>query len=249
MTLCALSKQPQIVFVLLESMVSRYKYFRRRWSHAVIVVLPCLVLSPLWVLAVSADIAAWRLQEEGYHPPEHFDPLWKLHYMWEHPLHFPLAAWTAFSGWTDQLWRELIGVLGWQDIPLPAWTYFLLTVFLVLVPFQRLQMDSTARLQVALTSGLTVLAYVVLVYLIFFLTIRRSTSTMYAAFRDAISLWFFPSPRSSSPLPSTANCPKARPPRLQLLARRSQALPASVRCSRRTGRSSHRRAHRQFTRN
>lgn len=33
------------------------------------------VLSPLWVIAVSAEIAAWRLQLEEYHPPEHFDPL------------------------------------------------------------------------------------------------------------------------------------------------------------------------------
>jgi Predicted membrane protein (DUF2142) len=169
MTLCALSKQPQIVFVLLEAMVDRTK-LRRGWSHAAVVVLPCLVLSPLWVFAVSADIATWRLQEEGYHPPEHFDPLWKLWYMWEQPLHFPLAAWTAFSGRGDQLWVELIGILGWQDIPLPPWTYLALTALLVVVPLQRLPMAGTTRARVAVTTGLTVLAYVVLVYLIFYLT-------------------------------------------------------------------------------
>ncbi|MGH8513171.1 MAG: DUF2142 domain-containing protein, partial [Gammaproteobacteria bacterium] len=169
MTLCTLSKQPQIVFVLLEAMVDRTK-LRRRWSHAAVVVLPCLVLSPLWVFAVSADIAAWRLQEEGYHPAEQFDPLWKLWYMWEQPLHFPLAAWTAFSGWGDQLWVELIGILGWQDIPLPPWTYLALTALLVVVPLQRLPMAGTTRARVAVTTGLTVLAYVVLVYLIFYLT-------------------------------------------------------------------------------
>ncbi len=120
MTLCALSKQPQIVFVLLELMVSPLKELRRRWSRVAIVVLPGLILSPLWVVAVSAEIAAWRLQMEEQHPPEHFDPLWKLHYMWEHPLHFPLAAWRALSGWGDRLWQELIGILGWQDILLAA---------------------------------------------------------------------------------------------------------------------------------
>ena len=82
MTLCALSKQPQIVFVLLELMVYRLREWPRQWLRVTSVVLPSIILSPLWVFAVSAEIAAWRLQEEGHHPPEHFDPLWKLLYMW-----------------------------------------------------------------------------------------------------------------------------------------------------------------------
>src|SRR5262249_61764714 len=53
-------------------------------------------------LAVSGDIAAWRLLEGETHPRERFDPLWKLAYMWEHPLHFPLAAWTALTVWGDR---------------------------------------------------------------------------------------------------------------------------------------------------
>jgi hypothetical protein len=98
MTFCALSKQPQIVFILLELMVSPLKELPRRWRSIAIVALPCLVLSPLWVVAVSAEMGAWRLQLEEQHPPEHFDPLWKLLYMWDHPWHFPLATWTALSG-------------------------------------------------------------------------------------------------------------------------------------------------------
>jgi uncharacterized membrane protein len=170
MTLCALSKQPQIVFVLLELMVFRLKELPRRWRSVVIVVLPCLILSPLWVVAVSAEIAAWRLQGDKYYPPEHFDPLWKLFYMWEHPYHFPLAVWTALSGWGDRLWPELIGILGWQDIPLRPWTYLVLTVLLMLMPFQRLQLDGAERARVTVMTGLAVLGYVVIVYLIFFLT-------------------------------------------------------------------------------
>jgi Predicted membrane protein (DUF2142) len=99
MTLCALSKQPQIIFVLLELMVSGLKELPRRWRSLAIVVLPGLILSPLWVIAVSADIAVWRLLEERNDSFEQFNPLWKLLYMWEHPYHFPLAAWTALSGW------------------------------------------------------------------------------------------------------------------------------------------------------
>jgi uncharacterized membrane protein len=170
MTLCTLSKQPQISFVLLELMAYRATELRRRWSSVAFVVLPSLILSPLWVWAVSADIAAWRLLEAETHPREHFDPLWKLAYMWEHPLHFPLAAWTAVTVWGDRLWPELIGILGWQDILLQPWTYAVLTVLLLLVPLQRLSLDSRVRARVAVITGLAVLAYVFTVYLIFFLT-------------------------------------------------------------------------------
>src|SRR5437764_11741218 len=170
MTLCALSKQPQIAFVLLELMVWRVTELRRRWSSLAFVVFPSFVLSPLWVWAVSAEIAAWRLLEAETHPREHFDPLWKLAYMWEHPLHFPLAAWTALTVWGDRLWQELIGILGWQDILLQPWTYFVLTVGLLLVSLQKLHLDGAVRARVAVLTGFAVLAYVVTVYLIFFLT-------------------------------------------------------------------------------
>jgi Predicted membrane protein (DUF2142) len=51
MTLCALSKQPQIVFVALELMVCRMTGLRRRWSSLALVVVPSFFLSPLWVIA------------------------------------------------------------------------------------------------------------------------------------------------------------------------------------------------------
>src|ERR1700736_1142322 len=167
MTLCALSKQAQIIFVLLELMISPMKELRHRWASVAYVIFPSLILSPLWVFAVSADIAAWRLQLEEHHPPEHFDPVWKLVYMWDHPSHFPLAMWRAMSGWWHRLWQELIGILGWQDVLLQSWTYIILTSLLVLVPFQKIQLDGRTR--VIIITGLTAAGYVVLVYLIFFL--------------------------------------------------------------------------------
>jgi hypothetical protein len=170
MTLCGLSKQPQIVFILMELMVSPLKDLHRRWRSIAIVALPCLVLSPLWVVAVSGEMGAWRLQLEEQYPPEHFDPVWKLFYMWDHPWHFPMAAWRALSGWGDRLWLELIGILGWQDILLRPWIYVVLTVCLTLAPLQRLEVDSPTRARVAVITGLTALGYVTLVYLIFFLT-------------------------------------------------------------------------------
>ena len=170
MTLCVLAKQPQIVFVLLELMAGRLRELPRRWSSLAIVVLPGVILSPLWVVGVSADVAAWRVREGHNYPAEQFDPLWKLSYMWEHPFHFPLAAWTAVSEWGAPLWPELIGILGWQDVRLPPWTYLVLTVLLLLAPLQKLPLDGATRARVAVMTGLAVLSYIVMVYLIFFLT-------------------------------------------------------------------------------
>jgi uncharacterized membrane protein len=170
MTLCALSKQPQIALVLLELMGCRMTKWRQRWSSLALVVFPSIILSPLWVISVSGDIAVWRLLEAETHPLEHFDPLWKLAYMWEHPLHFPLAAWTAVTVWGDRLWPEVIGILGWQDIMLHPWIYFALTVILVLVSLQKSNLKPSVRSRVAVISGLAVLGYIITVYLIFFIT-------------------------------------------------------------------------------
>ena len=170
MTLCALSKQPQIVFALLELMASRSAGAVRRWSNLAFVVVPGFILSPLWVLTVSGDIAAWRLLEAETVPRQQFDPLWKLAYMWEHPLDFPLAMWTALSVWGDRLWVELLGVLGWQDIALALWIYLVLTIALLIVPLEKLDLKGSERARVALITGLTALAYIVMVYLIFYLT-------------------------------------------------------------------------------
>jgi hypothetical protein len=170
MTLCALSKQPQIVFILLELMVCPITKLRRRWSGLALIVIPSVILSPVWIIAVSADIAVWRLSQAETYPREYFDPLWKLAYMWEHPLHFPLAAWTSVTVWGDRVWPELIGILGWQDVWLPGWAYCVLTIFLLLVPLQQLNLDRAERARVAIITGLGAVAYIVTVYLIFFLT-------------------------------------------------------------------------------
>ena len=177
MTLCVLAKQPQIVFVLLELMAGRLRELPRRWSSLAIVVLPGVILSALWVVGVSADVAAWRVREGHNYPAEQFDPLWKLSYMWEHPIHFPLAAWTALSEWGAPLWPELIGILAWQDVLLRPWTYLVLTVLLLFAPLQKLPLDGATRLRVAVITGLATLSYVVMVYLIFFLTYTPVDST------------------------------------------------------------------------
>ena len=90
--------------------------------------------------------------------------------MWDHPLHFPRAAWNAVTIWGDRLWQELIGVLGWQDILLETWTYLLLTALLVLVCLERINLTREVRTRVGAITCVALLAYVVTVYLIFFIT-------------------------------------------------------------------------------
>src|SRR4029453_19143476 len=60
--------------------------------------------------------------------------------------------------------------LGMGGFSLSAWTYSVLTVFLLLVPLQKLHLDGALRARVAVLTGLAVLGYVLTVYLIFFLT-------------------------------------------------------------------------------
>ena len=127
--------------------------------------------SPLWVVGSLGRPSRRGVSGRDHdYPPEQFDPLSKFFYMWEHPLHFPLAAWTALSEWGAPLWPELIGILGWHDILLRPWTYLVLTVLLLLVPLQRVPLDGATRARVAVMTGLAALSYIVMVYLIFFLT-------------------------------------------------------------------------------
>src|SRR5258705_12941971 len=78
MTVCVLAKQPQIAFVLLELTSGRLRELLRRWKSIAIVVLPGVILSPLWVVGVSADVAAWGDLEGADHSVEQFVHLWKL---------------------------------------------------------------------------------------------------------------------------------------------------------------------------
>jgi hypothetical protein len=59
---------------------------------------------------------------------------------------------------------------GWQDIVLQPWIYTVLTMMFLLVCLQKLHLTATVRARVALVSALTLVGYVTLVYLIFFIT-------------------------------------------------------------------------------
>jgi uncharacterized membrane protein len=138
-----------------------------------------LLLSLLWGFAVSGDIAIWRLTIATGLSADQFDPVGKLWFMLGHPLHFPNAIVGSLGEGTD-LWRQLIGVLGWLDTPLRSFVYPTLTVLLVITWLAPLALDRNSRLRIAAVSSLTIVTYCVAVFLTFYLT--------YTPLHDA-SIW------------------------------------------------------------
>jgi Predicted membrane protein (DUF2142) len=189
MSLCVLSKQPMLAFILLEAMrlrthspaksgadpirhVSWARAMRAplawRWRSAAIVMVPALALSVAWVAASSAEVAAWRLVEEGGPPLEHYQPLWKLGFLLDEPGHFPRLLVGTWH-YLDDYARQLIGILGSLDMPLRPWVYPLLGAVLIAAFCAPFDLDPPSRRRLAVIAGLTALGYILAVFLIFYL--------------------------------------------------------------------------------
>jgi uncharacterized membrane protein len=168
MALCVLCKPPQLAFILLAAITRPPRQLLSHRRAVALIVLPAVVLSVLWVTMGSVDVAAWRYYEGEQLPKEQFDPVWKLRYMLEHPLHFP-SQMLANVRDIDLLWQQLIGILGWLDTGLRAWVYPVLSAILIGVSFVRLELDRRSRHWIALVAAVTVLGYVLAHYLIFYL--------------------------------------------------------------------------------
>lgn len=170
MCLAVLTKPPQVVFVLLEGMTAPLRDLARRWRTTALVVLPGLLLAPLWVVAVSGEMAVWRIVEATGAPAEQFDLRWKLGFMLANPGHFPKALVVTLVAQAGDLWRQLVGVLGWLDMPLRSWVYPLVSLFVLATLTERIGLDRLGRLRLAAVSAAVILLYVLAVYLILFIT-------------------------------------------------------------------------------
>ena len=168
MTLCVLIKPSHTAFVLLEGMTRPLAELRRRWPALLLVVAPGLVLALGWVVAASADMAAWRMIEGTGEPAEHFSIGWKLGFLTRQPEHFVHAVLGSLT-LVDELWREMLGVLGWRDTYLAEGIYWLLTALLLATFLERIELDRPAGRRVAAVATLTVLGYCAAVFLIFYL--------------------------------------------------------------------------------
>jgi len=163
MVLNALTKAPNVTFVLLE--LSRLK--RRSGWRVAFAVLPAIAAAVVWTSGSDADTAAWRMVEITGRGSTAFDPSAKLLHMIEHPMHFPSAALGALDakGLTE-LWGQTVGVLGLFDTALLRWVYPAVSV-LVLGSFFAPPVFAVAdRRRIAAAAAATTIAYIVVVFLI-----------------------------------------------------------------------------------
>jgi uncharacterized membrane protein len=171
MTLCILSKPPQVAWLILEAMVRPLRELPHRWRTLAVIALPGLVLTMLWIAAVSADVGAWRVAAGTQRPAELFGPTRKLALLLTDPLHFPASLIASLGAWElHNLWRQLIGVLGWLDTGLQEWIYPIVSTFFVASFFAPLPLQRAVRYRIATVSAMAVFGYVIAVYLIFYLT-------------------------------------------------------------------------------
>jgi uncharacterized membrane protein len=174
-TICSLTKPPQLAFALLETMRLTLAASRAQWLTALLVAVPGLVLSLLWIAAVSGDIGAWRISEGSGLSPQEFDPVWKLVFLLAHPDKFISAVITSLD-YTGELWRQLIGVLGWLDVRMQAWVYPVISLLLVLTFFDSLEFDRVTQWKVACIAASTALAYCLAVFAAFFITLTPTAA-------------------------------------------------------------------------
>jgi uncharacterized membrane protein len=169
MMLCALTKTPNLVFVLLGLMPLRGMR-AGHWYLRALTILPAIAIALLWTFSSGADTATWRMVEITGQNLDAFNPVPKLTYLLDHPLHFPIAVISALHEKDlGELWRQVIGVLGLFDTVLQRWVYPTVSVLLLWTFLTRLPLAPAARYQVATIAGITVLAYIAVVYFISYL--------------------------------------------------------------------------------
>ena len=173
MTVTSLTKPSQVAFVLLEAMRLPCKGWKTQWPIAFLVMAPGVILALAWTYVASPDVRAWRMSEADILPAQEFDPLWKLQFVVEHPLNFLRVALITLD-YSGELWRQAIGVFGSLDIKMRSWDYPFISGLLALTFFDKLDFEHGSRLRVGLVAGTTILAYYLLVCLLFFLTFTPS---------------------------------------------------------------------------
>jgi len=169
MTLSALTKPTNLAFALLGLLMPLNRTTRSAAALAV-AVLPAMFIAVLWTYVSGADTAAWRMVEITGQPPVSFDPVVKLAYWLDHPLHFPAAVIASFQWNFVELWRQMIGVLGMFDTVLPTWVYLTLTVLLAASLVTQQTIEVRARTWIALVAAITAVGYVFAVYLVCYLS-------------------------------------------------------------------------------
>jgi uncharacterized membrane protein len=167
MAFCALTKPPNLAFVLLLPLPGMRM---PRWQLVASTVVPAFGLAIIWTLSSGADTASWRMVEITGQNLKTFDPSAKLAFLSNHPMHFVAAVIsTVRAADFGVLWRQVIGVFGLFDTVLRSWVYPTLSVLLFSTFLARLPVALAARWRIVFLSSVAILAYLAAVYLIAYL--------------------------------------------------------------------------------
>jgi uncharacterized membrane protein len=177
MTLCVASKPPQVVWMSLELMTRPLREWARHWRELALITLPGLALTIAWVLAMSGDVGVWRVSSGTHTPAEFFGAGQQLLLWLFDPLRFPRMLVASLGSWEIyELWRQLIGILGWLDTALQSWVYPSLSALLIASFLAPLPLDAATRVRVAAICLSAAVAYALCVYLIFYLAWTPTTA-------------------------------------------------------------------------
>ncbi len=192
LAVCALTKPPQLAFVLLEPMVTGWRSLPARWRTAALVIAPAMLLAPLWSIISSSDSGSWRYAMESNLAAEQFDPIWKVQFLLAHPLHFPTILIATCAKLGIWFWHQLVGVLGWLDTPLRPSVYPVVTGLLLASWLEPLGTDSALRVRVVVACALTIIAYILATLFVLFIAVTSTVDAVIAGLQGRYFLVVLP---------------------------------------------------------
>ena len=170
-TLCSLTKPPQVAFVLLEAMHIPLRAWPAQWRLFCLITVPGLALALAWIVIALLDVPAWWAGTGvGLSTGDLGGSVQKLQLLVTHPGQFVTAAITTLLDDSVGMWKQIIGVFGWLDTAMQNWAYPLISVFLVASFIDNSGFGRPVRTRIAFVSLMTVMVYCVGVLAVFFVT-------------------------------------------------------------------------------
>ena len=110
-TLCSLTKPPQVAFALLEAMHISLVDWKTKWQSFLLMTAPGFALALAWSVVALRDVPAWQAGVGVGLSSDEFGLLRKLQFLLGHAGQFATAAATTLDA-SGEMWKQLIGVFG-----------------------------------------------------------------------------------------------------------------------------------------
>ncbi len=151
--LIALSKFVYIALVALVFLIPRAK-FRSTWHYVQFIAL-CFAAAVVMAFFWSKLMLALYMPAS---PGETPDPQAQISFILAQPLRYLTIFIVSLAGKLEDIVRQLIGVFGWLDTPLPGWAYVLSYAAIALVSV----LDRNKQIRLGLDSKLIILTVITL---------------------------------------------------------------------------------------